>query len=488
MKQIYLFTFLFSLFHTLNGQEISISGEEEVEVGKPYNYTFSFNPNLFGERVSYRITLWEVQVTNAIGAGEIIGHINNEETDIYTDILHSGDMTIPIQWGEYPQTNNSEIRVRATGEYLGPQNQVVDFFDTGFLNTNTKEVHVMRITAPEISFERPLDCSQEPVEITISNYGSANKFDWTLSDGQIISNNGASITIKPPVNGNFNVTSSVGRLNGNPNYIRSSNATILRSPRTAQLEMTPSTPDFLCKGEDRIFLIEDQEEITNIRWDAPGAFVSDETISNGMRQVTITPNSGNNISIKAEITYEGGCTVTTQTKSFDIYEGEIPPEPQGYVYMEPIAGGVCDAQGYQVIFVPSNPYSNGSTTVSPSIIPPHGGNRPISVTVRYTNFCNNISTSTTFNTAPPAPCPTKSNQKEIIVSPNPTEGRIKVSMESSHATYKIFSREGVPVQEGILNNETGFQIKLNQGLMNGNYVLQIFSNNRISTKHIILFR
>src|SRR5690554_4245670 len=263
MKQIYLFTFLFSLFHTLNGQEISISGEEEVEVGKPYNYTFSFNPNLFGERVSYRITLWEVQVTNAIGAGEIIGHINNEETDIYTDILHSGDMTIPIQWGEYPQTNNSEIRVRATGEYLGPQNQVVDFFDTGFLNTNTKEVHVMRITAPEISFERPLDCSQEPVEITISNYGSANKFDWTLSDGQIISNNGASITIKPPVNGNFNVTSSVGRLNGNPNYIRSSNATILRSPRTAQLEMTPSTPDFLCKGEDRIFLIEDQEEITN---------------------------------------------------------------------------------------------------------------------------------------------------------------------------------------------------------------------------------
>ena len=45
---------------------------------------------------------------------------------------------------------------------------------------------------------------------------------------------------------------------------------------------------------------------------------------------------------------------TTNSKSFTVSEAETPPEPNGYLYMDPINGNACDNEGYEVIFVPSN--------------------------------------------------------------------------------------------------------------------------------------
>lgn len=130
-KNYFLIMFLCNI--TLFAQEsISISGPNEVEVGKSYNFTFSYSPDPNIEAKSYRVLQWQISTVSHL-AGEIPGHINNQSVGTYTDSNTPGNLTIPIQWGSGVASDEVNVSAIASGELLDENGYVIGFFDTDLL-------------------------------------------------------------------------------------------------------------------------------------------------------------------------------------------------------------------------------------------------------------------------------------------------------------------------------------------------------------------
>ena len=232
-------------------------------------------------------------------------------------------------------------------------------------------------------------------------------------------------------------------------------------------------------------------------WNAHNSTVSSETIMNGKRVVTITPSSsasnGSSISVNATITFNGGCTYTTPSKYLKVYEAETPPTPSGYIYMEPINGDACDNDGYEVIFVPYNPYSNGKTSLSRTILPPLAGMGPQSITVCYTNFCSMEQSCKTFTAYPPSPCGgdgggIKPTLRNTVLAPNPSLGMVSIRLDQPYiGEYHLYNNNGAVVQQDSFKGQE-IIIHFDPKLKNGNYFLKIHSEGVDFTKQIILNR
>lgn len=502
MKQFHLFFSLIIIcpIFVSYGQSVTISGPDEVEVGLPHNFNFSVDLNLPDGAEDYQIDHWQVAATYHLGNGEIQGHINYDETPDYNDFSNSKNLSVPIQWGSDLPVEMVEVRAYASGQYLNEDGFPFRSFNTGALNHSTKNVKVLRICTPNIVYDNVEDCNKAIVEIRAEEYCHGNEFNWSLSDGDIEGGQGTSaILVTPPLSGNFTANVEVTRSSSNPLYSKEKEETILRTDPEAILEILSggtSTPNYICKGIGLEFGIEDNENISEIEWNANNSTISTEVIMDGKRVVTITPNSsfnnGSSININALVHYEGGCSTTTQSRFFTVYEPETPPAPQGYVYMEPIPAGVsvCEAQGFEVIFVASNPYNNGRTSISQAVLPPHAANTPYPITVYYSNICSGQQTSTTFYTSPPAPCggPIKPYSTDISVAPNPTKGKITVNMsQKANGNYTIYNSNGAAVQQGKVNKIIR-DIEFKSGLKAGTYFLEIEAQDQKITKQIILER
>lgn len=502
MKRIYFsILFLFLNLQFSFAQSISINGPNEVEVGVPNFYTFSFTPPdtyPFGA-TDYKIILWEVSVSYNLGDGNIQGSINNTAQASYIAPLPSGNINIPIQWGNGIGVEQDKLQVRAeiqyidgVGNFVGPTNNYYE----------TRTVDIKRICSGDIFHGEALDCRKDNlITIEAQNYCSSNTFQWSLSGGSIHSGQGSPlIQVYPPLTGSFTATVEVGRAAANPNYKEIFAQTINRTPREAIVEVIHNNytaPNFICKNAGQEFAIENNGDIIQVVWNAANAVVSSEELINGMRKVTITPNSsiinGSIMNINATVFYNGGCSTTTQIDPYIVYESETPPSPQGTVYMNPLPYGasVCDAQGYAVVFNSSNPYSNGTTTVSPELLPPHAGNRPTTVTVCYKNKCSGEQTCTSFIASPPAPCFDEKNYYKISVSPNPTTGKVflknKNKSEDSEEiiNYEIYNENGEVHQNGIFNNNIQ-SIDFKSGSKPGKYFLRLRSVKEDQTFQIIL--
>lgn len=501
MKHFYISIFVFFLTLNLNAQSVTISGPNEIEVGVPSNFTFSVD-GLSVDAEDYEINYWQVSPTYHLGSGEIQGHINNEELPTYESTNTPKDLTIPIQWGSDVPVDIVEIRAYASGYYLDENDYPYEPFSTGALNHSTKEVEVLRICTPNIVYDEVEDCSEDLVEIRAENYCHGDQFNWALSEGTIEDGQGtSSILVSPPLSGNFSASVAVTRSTANPNYVKEETQVIERTDPEAILELIgDENPSYICKGIGLEFGIQNQDNILDVEWNASNANISSESIVDGKRVVTIAPNSsrsnGSTLYVNATVNYEGGCASTTLSKSFTVYEPETPPSPQGYVYMSPLPEGasVCEAQGFEVVFVASNPYSNGRTSVSQAVIPPHAANNPYPIHVSYRNLCTGQQSSTTFYTSPPVPCeggpgPIKPFSSAIAIAPNPTNGNFSVNFEQKvSGSYTIYNANGAAVQHGEIKEKDILHISFNEKLKGGNYFIEISTKENTVTKQIILKR
>lgn len=230
-------------------QSVSISGPSIVEVGVPYNYTFTFNPvypSLNGVMAdSYVITEWIVQTGTNGQSASVPGYINtpSNQSSYYYDGTYdnSNPKTIPIQWGDGTFLSNDNITVKISGIYKkASTGQDVNYFN--YL-INSKSVTVERLTAPNIVGASPiLSCNQTNQTYSFSNYTNSNQRLWVISGGTIIGPaNGTSVTVKPNLTGDFNISCTVKRSGANSNYSKTGSKIVTRIPPTTTATISGNT-------------------------------------------------------------------------------------------------------------------------------------------------------------------------------------------------------------------------------------------------------
>lgn len=504
MKQNYFLLIIFVFLPSLifSQASITINGTSSAEIGESYNFNFSIDPNYPPLAVEYRVTHWHVSVSN-INSGDIPGLLAEETQPYYDTFNIEKDLSIAIQWGSSVSSDYSYVQASAQGEYLDEDGFPIGTFDTGHLSSNSETITMRRICVPLINYDNNTDCAIEEIDIDASEYCYADNFSWSLSRGTILSGQGtSSITVETPRSGDFQATLVLGRSSADPNYKKTKTINIERDSPSAALEVlyeSYTEPTYLCKYSGQEFGIQDNENIQDITWTAPNSTISSESIRDGKRTVTVIPNSsvsnGSTENVSAIINYIGGCSYNTNTKTFTVSEAETPPTPSGYLYMDPINGNACENEGYEVIFVASNPYDNGKTSLSRTILPPHAGSAPQSITVCYTNFCSMEQTCKTMTAYPPSPCDggpkpgTLSMVEEnIVIAPNPTKGNFKIEFQSKlEGSYQLFNSNGEMIKNGTFNKQI-LNITFAPSSKNGQYFVRVITDEIQFTNQIILKR
>jgi len=253
--------------------------------------------------------------------------------------------------------------------------------------------------------------------------------------------------------------------------------------------------------------------ISSINWVAPNCTISGQNTLTP----TITPTSaiatGTSINVYAEVSFIGGCTITTPSVSFKILDSTTAQTPQGYFTVTPSNGGsICTAEIFDLSFVSTDGFNNGTTTVSPNFLWGPGDElhyrdgRPTTVTVSNKNLCTGVASSKSFTVYPPAPCTSSAKLSSkgkavtsvkvesteilattLVITPNPTNGNIKAMLPDNYSgNYQIFDLNNILLQEAKFDNQTEIQIELSQKLNDGVYVLKVITDANILTGKIIL--
>jgi hypothetical protein len=367
-----------------NGYVSSVSGTPTTtEVGITQNYTFTFTPTPPSEfhAVTYEILYWTVEAQ--VSGNSIPGHINNIENNTVVSIFGNWEIinisnpktiNIPISFGNLAN-RDSKIKVHCYGKFYDANGFLVGIFNTVSRNFE-HSVTVFKVNQPTISLTNQfLDCCNENVNICASQYGDANSFTWTVSGGTIATGQGSScITVTPNVSGSITASCTVKRTTGLPNYTASNSKTFSRLSRSADfVALYPEFPnnsqpyEYICKGSGRQMQMSNQCGISNINWVANNCTITGQNTLTP----TITPNNsvttGSNISVYAVVSFTGGCTATTPTKTYKVLDGTLLA-PQGNIILTSNTGVFCTAEIYELSFVNTNGYVNGETTISPNFI------------------------------------------------------------------------------------------------------------------------
>jgi hypothetical protein len=316
-----------SLFFTssLISQTVTVTpGSSTTEVGIPNTYTVSLNAGTSSGNTHYRIDNWLI-IAN-IGSGTIAGNINGQSSPNYylnpplnqiKSLTVNTTISIPITYGSNaPDSDNVEFQV--SGFY----GTIVDgtFFPKAplagkYIKQNGDSgypVDIKIVCAPIISNPTILACNTDNVQICASNYCDANSFTWSVTGGSIVYGQGSNcLIVKPSYNDDVSVTCVAKRSAGLPTYISTTVKTLSRTART--IKITSSNTAYACPQLGKIFQIDNQSGMTGIIWSAPNSNVSAETITDGKRQVTITPglSTWGAITVSATASFNGGCTAST---------------------------------------------------------------------------------------------------------------------------------------------------------------------------------
>lgn len=245
MKKILFICFgLVFTSQTFSQASINISGPSIVEVGVPNNYTFTFNPvypfnsNQSVQADSYIITEWIVSTGtngNSFGIPGYIGTSSNQSNYYYDGTYNnSNPKTIPIQWGDGSNFTTDNIVVKISGIYRkSSTGENIGYFN--YQPQATKSVTVERLIEPIIAGASTIaSCNQTNQTYSISNGTNSDQRLWLVSGATIIgSNTGTSVTIKPGLTGNINISCTVKRSSANSNYSKNGNKTVTRQPFTS---------------------------------------------------------------------------------------------------------------------------------------------------------------------------------------------------------------------------------------------------------------
>lgn len=329
MKKIIFLCFSLVFTNFIWSQTIAVNPSSLVtEVGIPTNYNLTLSPGTSAGYTHYRIDHW--LITANIGSGTIAGNINGQNTYscFYTPPLvarslsNNTTITIPITYGSNaPDSDNIEFQV--SGFYGTVDSQGNFFTGPSFYAKYTKQngdsgyaVDVKIVCSPTVSSPTILDCCTDNVQFCATGYCDANAFAWTISGATIVSGQGTScVSVTPNSIGNVTATCIVKRSTGLPNYTATNSRSISRTART--IAITSSNSAYICAGVSKVFQIENQCGMTGVNWSATNSTVSAETVVNGIRQVTVTPNAnlttGSQITVNATAGYSGGCTATNSS-------------------------------------------------------------------------------------------------------------------------------------------------------------------------------
>lgn len=299
MKRYYYYLLLLLINQISFAQQtVTISGTSSVEVGIPYNFTFQFNPsyptnNTTGIKAdAYVITEWVVTTGTNNRSNIIPGYINspNNQSYYYNDSSFNSPnpKTVPIQWGDGADNTTDYIEVKVSGYYkYSLTNEIIGYFN--YLK-GTKEITIQRINSPIIKGNSEIaSCSQNNQTYSFSNTTNSDKILWTVSSGTIVgSATGKSITVQPPLIGNFYVNCKVSRSSSNPNYSKNSSILIKRLPYASNAKI--SAPIAVCPNSQTICYINDLEPNTNVTWSCSATSLANlsSPINN---QITVSTNS-----------------------------------------------------------------------------------------------------------------------------------------------------------------------------------------------------
>lgn len=506
MKKI-LYLCFSVLFTNFIWSQVTVSAPSSVEVGVNNNFSFTFLPSsdIPANSSSYKLTSWFINCGSSNMNNSGYGSYSNNSQSLYTyGMGQSQNVNFPIKWEDNSNSLTTDISIITNVTYYGINASGYTYETGSRIHPNTYTVSINRIFTPSINSPTILSCCTSPVTFSASNYGTANVFNWTVSGGTY-TGSGSSISVTPFAgSGAVSASCLVKRSNGLSSYTRSNSVTISRTARTASFTGIYSTVppyDYICKGSGgRQMSMLTQCGFSSINWVAPNCTITGQ----GTLTPTITPSTsiptGNTINIYAIVNYTGGCTATTPSIPFKILDGNTAPLPAGYFTVEPNTGNICDAEIFQLTFVSTNGFNNGTSTFSPQFLWGPGDpfhyrvNKPTNVTVCNKNLCTGLSTCKTFSVYPPAPCAdsnrlvsTNLNAK-LIIAPNPTNGNIIVTLpETFSGNYQIYDQTSTTlVQEARFDNQTELQIDLSQRLKAGIYVLKVITENNNFTEKIIL--
>ena len=376
------------------------------------------------------------------------------------------------------------------------------------------------ISQPTVSGPSDIqECCVEPVTYSVNGYQNANVFDWGVSGGTVLLDNGASIVVQPSSTNPINVDCQVSRQESVPayNYGNSKNTT-----RSQVVTPPIQGVDYLCLGEVYEFFLDLGGfcgDIESIDWDIPQDF---EVQSIDDEVITIAPTSSmlyQSFDIKAQLIMAGGCIATTAIHNVTIFQNGTPPTPQGYIAVtsDPVNIDSCDDYFLFFDFVQTDGFQNGTISISPQLfvgVPHHiKGKTTVDVRVCYYNPCSGTEACTTFVVDLPEPCPTHpriansstpiaesqkhevvdiSNDEEILevqIYPNPTKGILHISypdeeilQTSSRIRIMDMSGKVVLERQKTQSNQVLDLKHLAQGL----YVVEVFLNDEIVRKLIVV--
>jgi len=507
--KLFILVVLFLSSNTVFGQKVEIEGANEVEVGIPTDFTLKFIPpnSLPSGVASYRITQWHMSNPDSPSNTSIVGFTgisSNINSIAYYDYGSSlpNQKTYSFQWGDNGKDNGT-IDATVYIEYLNSQGNVVDY--KTFSPIAPKQVRILSIKTPSfLGVNSVVNCSQTTFTQSVSA-GSANSFAWSITggsgDGSIVSGNGtATASIKPPLTGDFQISVLAKRTTAHPSYSRTGGKTFSRTARTTDYTVQPilvsgisTTPNYVCKGENRTLEILDDGYISSVVWNSPNSTVSQVQTVSGKRIYALSVNSSVSISSQiqatATVTYQGGCVATTSTRNFIVYSAEAPPTPNGYIYLVPSSGNVCNPEGFEVRF--SSSYTNGKVTITPAFIPPHAPNRAYSFKVCYTNPCSGQQACKDFIAYPPAPCikdfRTTESKSNFTISPNPNQGEFVISFtEPQTGQYIIYDLNGVIVDEREFKETEKLPVFIRKSVKKGNYIVRTITENFYDYQTLII--
>ena len=521
MKKILILLGCLFFNYMAQSQSIMLTGPDVVEVGVTYNYTATYKPNTANGGL-YFIKRFQVQaeISGVTITGGIQGGINNTAFGVdyqgfppndYKSTTVETKINFSVKWGD-GAPSNARIYIQFQGTYGSVNSQGSFSFGTPinmpYIHTDNiagYPVTVRKVCPPTISTPQILDCCTNSVQICASNYCDANKFSWNISGGIIVSGQGTDcVTVQPNTTGTVIAYCTVGRSQGVPDYAVSSSQSISRTARTATFNTNPVGQNFVCKSGGLQFVLNDQCGIDSVVWNAPNCFVSSEVVVDGKRQVTITPNTsvagGTIINVNASVNFLGGCTITTPSKPYFIYDNSIPPVPVGSASGNSTPSGVANAPFYTFRFVPTGGYTAGQIIIDPSEVERQAQSFNQVVSVCYFNPCTGVRTCKNFTARVPgrgtgcADCPPLQYRLSNIdeqngkfnVYPNPTNGLVVLNLSTSTTgDYKIYDLTGKLIIDSKFTNQTDLQIDLSN-LQNSTYILKVSTANDTFTKKLIL--
>ena len=320
LKKIFFLCFSV-VFTNFIWSQITVNAPSSVEVGLNNQFSFTFLPKS-GEypsgSSSYKLTSWFINDGSSNMNNSGFGSYSNNSQSLNTySIGQSQSLNFPIKWEDNSNSLTSNISIVANVSYYAVDANGNTYLAGSRIHPLTYTVNIYRISTPTLTSTAILSCCTNNVQISASNFGTANVFNWSISNGTIVSGLGTSSISVTPLGDTSSVFANctVSRSTGSPTYTKFKSNTFARTART--IVITTSNSAYICAGVSKIFQIDDQCGMNGATWSATNSTVSAETVVNGKRQVTVTPNAnlttGSQITVNATASYSGGCTATNSS-------------------------------------------------------------------------------------------------------------------------------------------------------------------------------